>query len=106
MQPIEGVEHAVDPPTQTVLELQDTELDHLVRGEVGTGGLHVDDEADERRLVRRLRAVSQRLQPAQHTIVTCAFEHGGNVVEGMAHVADDPGLALQGAAAFCTAPEA
>lgn len=96
VQLVEGVEQAVDPPAGAVLELEDPELDHLVGGEVGAGGFHVDDQADESRLVGRFRMIGQRLQPAQHAVVARAFEHGGDAVEGLAHVSDDPGLVLPG----------
>lgn len=96
MQLVEGVEQAVDPPASAVLELQDPELDHLVGGEVGAGCFNVDHKANERRLVGRLRIIGQRLQPAQHAVVARAFKHGGDAVEGLAHVADDPGLVLPG----------
>ncbi|WP_458436939.1 hypothetical protein [Methylorubrum extorquens] len=85
MQLVEGVEHPVDAPAGAVLELEDAELNHLVRGEVGAGGLDVDDEADEGRLAGRLRAVGQRRQPAQHAIVPRAFEHACDAVEGLVH---------------------
>lgn len=91
LQLVEGVENPVDAPAGAVLEFQDPELDHLVRTEVGAGGLNVDHQADEGRLVGGVRMVSQWLQPTQHAVVARAFEDSGDAVEGLAHVPGGPG---------------
>lgn len=85
VQLVERLEHPVDAPAGTVLELENAELDHLVRSEVGAGGFDVKHEIDKGRLVGRLRTIGQRRQPAQHAVVPRAFEHARDAVEGLVH---------------------
>lgn len=86
VQLVEGLTHAIDATAGALNEREDDELDDLVGCHIGAGGLDVENEAGEGRLVRRLNAVGQRRQSAQHPVVPGAFEDGRDAIERLVHL--------------------
>lgn len=63
------------------LGLEHAELDHLVVGTVGAGGLATENKPDEVRYVRGDGTVDQRRNSAQHTILSSALQYCRDAVE-------------------------
>lgn len=94
MELIERLDHAVDAAARAVLELDDAKLDNLVARVINAGGLRVEDQTDKRRLVWRINALGERLDPPQHPVLTSAIQHARNAVEGFRHCRRVPVLRL------------
>lgn len=77
----EGVEHPVDAAVGAELEFDHGKLDDLVFLGVEPCRLVIEDDADfDRRAVAVMDPVMQ-LQPAQHAVIPCRLERGGERLE-------------------------
>ncbi len=101
VQLVERLEHPVDAPARAILEFEDAELDHVVGGVVGAGGLGVEHQSDERWLVGRICAFHKRCEPAQHAVIPVLSRTLAMLSRGSVHVDASPSFVHLG----CVSPQ-